>query len=108
MINVIISENLYHREFVEKYTSGFEKLKERARKFTPEKTAAITGLSAEAVEETARFYAAHQPSNMVIGVASSTAPPTAPGHRAINVLRAIVGSIEMQGAMSSARHARVF
>jgi anaerobic selenocysteine-containing dehydrogenase len=42
MINVIITEGLYDREFVDKWCYGFEKLAERAQEYSPEKVAEIT------------------------------------------------------------------
>lgn len=98
MTHVIIEEELYHKEFIQEYTSGFEALKERARGYPPDKVARITGLSADTVRETARFYATHQPSNMVIGVATEhSAANSIQAIRAINILRAIVGSIDVEG-----------
>jgi anaerobic selenocysteine-containing dehydrogenase len=35
MINVIIEEGLYDRDFVEKWCYGFDKLAERAREYPP-------------------------------------------------------------------------
>jgi anaerobic selenocysteine-containing dehydrogenase len=98
MINIIIQEKLYHEEFVRKYTRGFEELRERAKTFTLERTAEITGLSPYTIRQTARFFASHQPSNMVIGVASEhSAPNSIQAIRAINILRAIVGAIDVEG-----------
>lgn len=98
MIQIIIDEGLYHKDFVEKYTSGFAALKERAQAYPPERVARITGLSPDAVREIARFYATNQPSTMVIGVAAEhTAPNSIQAIRAINILRAIVGSIDIEG-----------
>ncbi len=37
MLNVIINEGLYNKEFVEKWTFGFDKLSERVQEYTPEK-----------------------------------------------------------------------
>ena len=33
LLNVIINENLYNKEFVEKWTYGFDKLKERVQQY---------------------------------------------------------------------------
>ena len=46
MMNVIISEDLVDRDYVEKYTTGFDELKERVRAYTPELVAEITGIPA--------------------------------------------------------------
>ena len=98
MMHVIIEENLYDREFVEQATSGFEALRERVERFTPEKTAGITGLSEYTVVEIARFFARHQPCTMVIGVAAEhSSPNSIQAIRAVNLLRAIVGSIDVEG-----------
>jgi len=61
MINVIINENLYDSEFVEKWTTGFDKLREHVKQYTPEKVAAITWIPAEAIKEAARLYAQNKP-----------------------------------------------
>ena len=44
MAHVIIEEDLYDKEFVEKYVSGFEEYKNYVRTFTPEKAQEITGV----------------------------------------------------------------
>ncbi len=41
MINVIIEEELWDKEFVEKYTDGFDKLVEHVKEYTPEKAEII-------------------------------------------------------------------
>ena len=98
MMHVIIRENLYDKPYVENYTVGFDQLKERVEAYPPEKVAAITGLTIDAVIETAKYYAANQPSNMVIGVASEhSAPNSIQAIRALNLLKAIVGSVDVPG-----------
>lgn len=57
IMNVLIRENLYDREFVQKWCHGFEELKAYAAEFTPEKTEAITGVPAKDVVAAARMYA---------------------------------------------------
>jgi anaerobic selenocysteine-containing dehydrogenase len=42
MMNVIIAEELYDKEFVSKWCYGFEELREHVRDFPPEKVAGIT------------------------------------------------------------------
>jgi formate dehydrogenase alpha subunit len=57
MIHVIIKEELYDKDFVERRTEGFEELKAVVEKFTPEMVAATTGIPAEDIEGAARLYA---------------------------------------------------
>lgn len=57
MINLIIREELYDKEFVVKHTSGFEELANHVRLNTPKWAAAITGIAEEAIMDLARIYA---------------------------------------------------
>ena len=57
MIQTIINEDLYDREFVSKWVHGFEQLKEYAGEFTPEKVSAITGTSPDQIRAAARSFA---------------------------------------------------
>lgn len=57
LMNVIINEELYDKEYVEKRTVDFEKLKETVQKFTPEYVEGITCIPAEEIKEAARTYA---------------------------------------------------
>ena len=56
-MHVIIKENLYDKEFVEKRTEDFEKLKTAVLKYTPEYVEKITGISANKIIETAKIFA---------------------------------------------------
>lgn len=57
MMNVIISEGLEDKEFIEKRTKNFEELKEVVKNYPPEKVADITEASADLIREAARMYA---------------------------------------------------
>jgi anaerobic selenocysteine-containing dehydrogenase len=67
-LNVIIEENLYDREFVEKWTYGFKELKDRVKEYPPGKVADITWLSADQIRESARIYALNRPSAITLGL----------------------------------------
>lgn len=57
MMHVIIEEELFNTEWVERHTSDFENLKAQVKSFTPAYTSKITGLSEIDIVETARDYA---------------------------------------------------
>lgn len=57
MINTIISEKIYDKEFVKNRTNGFEALKQTVEKYTPEFVEKITGIPAEDLKAAARLYA---------------------------------------------------
>ena len=58
MINVILEEGLENKEYIEKNTEDFHKLKEVVVKYTPEAAAEICGVSAEDIRKAARLYGA--------------------------------------------------
>ncbi len=57
MMNVIISEGLEDKEFIEKRTKNFEELKEVVKNYPPEKVESITEASADLIREAAIMYA---------------------------------------------------
>jgi formate dehydrogenase alpha subunit len=57
MLNVIIENNLYDKEFVEKHTENFEQLKEVVKDYTPEVVAEICGVDKEDIIKAAHIYA---------------------------------------------------
>src|SRR2546430_10217563 len=61
MMHVIISEDLLDRDYVARYTVGFEQLRERVEAYPPDVVAGITGLAAEAIIKLAREYASVKP-----------------------------------------------
>jgi len=56
LMNVMIAENLYDQEYVEKRTEGFEALKKTVEKYTPEYVEEISGVPAEDLRSAARMY----------------------------------------------------
>jgi predicted molibdopterin-dependent oxidoreductase YjgC len=57
LANVIISEDLHNKEFIERATENFEAYKEKVAGYTPELAEKITGVPAEDIREVARMYA---------------------------------------------------
>lgn len=99
MINVIIKENLYDKEFVEQWTTGFEELAKMIEDYPPEKVAEITWVPAETIRGVARMYATRKPAAMheVNGLDQHTnVVQTA---RALAILRSITGNIDVPGSM---------
>lgn len=92
MMNVIIGEGLVDHEYVDKYTLGYEALKERAAEFPPERVESITGIPAADVRRLAREYATTQPSAIRQGVAVERSPGGGDAIRAITMLPALVGA----------------
>lgn len=92
MINVIIQEELFDRDYIEKYTLGFEELKARAAEFPVDRVSAITGIQENDIRVLAREYSTTQPSAIRQGVAVERSPGGGDAIRAITCLPALVGA----------------
>lgn len=56
LMHVIIEEGLVDRDYVERFTSGFDDLKALTAKYSPEVAAEICGIEPELIREIARAY----------------------------------------------------
>jgi anaerobic selenocysteine-containing dehydrogenase len=92
VIHVIFRDGREDRDYLERYTLGAERLRERAREWTPERTAAATGLSAEEVESFAREYASSQPSAIRLNYGLNRHAGGGMAVRTIACLPAVVGA----------------
>jgi anaerobic selenocysteine-containing dehydrogenase len=92
MMNVIIAEDLVDRDYVEKYTLGYDEMKARAAEYPPGKVSEITGIPAADIRQLAREYATTQPSAIRQGVAVERSPGGGQAIRAITCLPALVGA----------------
>lgn len=98
-LNIIIAERLYDEAFIDKWTFGFDRLKQRVADFTPERAAEITWVPAEKIKEAARMYATIKPASFAsLGMATDQI-----GLNSIRVeqmrlcLRAITGNMSANG-----------
>ena len=97
MLNVIIEEDLYDHDFVEKWCYGFEQLAERVKELPAEKAAEICGLDANQIREAARVYAAAKPAQIAWGLAIDQKSNGVQAGHCIMALEAITGNIDVPG-----------
>ena len=98
MANVILSEGLWDREFVEKYVSGFGEFRAYAASFTPERVEQITGVKKELVVEAARIYALNKPSAIMFSASPVVHNINGlQNYRAVEALIAITGNYDVPG-----------
>jgi anaerobic selenocysteine-containing dehydrogenase len=98
MINVIINERLYDSQFVEKWMTGFDNLEELVREYTPEKVELITTVPATRLREATITYAGNKPANLIVSPVSTThCSNGVQNHRAIILLPALTGNIDVKG-----------
>lgn len=97
-MNVIINENLHDKEFIEKWTVGFDGLKKLAQEYTPERVEEITRVPAGKIREAARLFASNKPGKVHLSPNSTTHHANGvQNHRAVILLAAITGNFEVPG-----------
>ncbi len=91
MVNVIIEEGLYDREFVDARCIGFEELCARVAEHTPERAAVTCGIDAEDICIAARLYAGAEAAIIPWGVVPDMQINSTSLIQAQCILRAICG-----------------
>jgi anaerobic selenocysteine-containing dehydrogenase len=97
VLNVIIKEGLYDKEFVEKWTVGFNKFAQLIEDYPPEKVEEITWVPTEIIRKIARMFATTKPACISPRNALDQHMNASCGIRAINVLMAITGNLDIKG-----------
>lgn len=105
MINVIISEEIYDRNFVEQWTTGLDELRARVAEFTPEKVSEITWIPADDIVAAARMYARARRAAIHWGVPIDKCPEGNVVAQAINHLWCLTGNLDVPGGNVIARPA---
>ena len=99
-MHVLIAENLYDRDYVAQYASGFDQLAAHVKEFTPEWAAGITELPAEQIRETARAMGAAKPAVAIHpGRHVTWYGDDTQRARAMAILTALVGSWGRKGGI---------
>ncbi|XOF32753.1 MAG: molybdopterin-dependent oxidoreductase [Candidatus Electrothrix sp. YB6] len=99
-INIIITEKLYDKEYVEKYTEGFAEVKEAVKKYTPEWAAQETELPMQQIVESVRELGRYAP-NVVVhpGRHYSWYGNDTQRARAVAIINALLGTWGRKGGM---------
>ncbi len=97
MVNVIINEELYDKEFVEKWCYGFDELKARAEEYSPEKVETITQVPADKIREAARLYAINRPGAWIEGMGVEHLQQSIQALHARWILAGLTANIDIEG-----------
>jgi anaerobic selenocysteine-containing dehydrogenase len=97
MLHVIINEELYDKDFVEKWTYGFEELKKRVQEYPPQKVSEITWVPTEKIISAARLYAESKPASIRFGQPLDSNPQATSTVHALNCLWTITGNLDIPG-----------
>jgi assimilatory nitrate reductase catalytic subunit len=98
LIHILIEHDLIDHEYIARFTSGFDALRESVREYTPARVAEITGLSEDLIYRMASLYANARAAMTAwtMGVNHSTKGTETVN--AINNLSLITGNIGREGA----------
>jgi formate dehydrogenase major subunit len=97
MLHVIVSEQLYDRQYVEAQTEGFENLKRHIQDFSPEEMEAICGIDAQTIRDVARAYAKAERAIIFWGMGISQHVHGTDNARCLIALSLITGQVGRPG-----------
>lgn len=96
-LKVIIDEGLYDKDFVERWTVGFDALRRRVEEFPLERVAKITGVDADLIARAARMYAGIHPAVIPWTPITDQQRNSTSAIRLMSTLRAICGNLDVKG-----------
>ena len=97
MLNVIVNEELYDKEFVKNHVHGWEPFLKRVNEYPLDKVEAITWVSKDKIREAARLFATTKPAAIQWGVAIEQQISCADNNRSLMALMGITGNIDVPG-----------
>lgn len=97
MIKVIVEEGLYDHDFIQRWTLGFDELKEHVASLSMKEISAVTWVPEEGIREAARLYARARPACLQWGNALEHTAQSVQCARALLILMAITGNLDSPG-----------
>ncbi len=97
LMNVIISENLQAKAFIESRTTGFDDLKECVAKYTPEHVAGITGIPSKDLIAAARLFATETPGSILYAMGITQHTSGTNNVKCLASLSMLCGNLGMAG-----------
>ena len=91
VMHVLVREGWLDRDYIERYTLGFDALAARAREFDPQRVARICGITAEEIEQFARDYWEIRPAAIRLNYGMQRAAGGGNAVRAVACLPALAG-----------------
>ncbi|RLG71379.1 MAG: formate dehydrogenase subunit alpha [Methanobacteriota archaeon] len=96
-MNIILSENLHDKEFIEKRTEGFEELRETIKKYTPERVEKITGIPKNKLVEAAKMFGVAERAAIVYSMGITQHVTGVDNVRSIANLAMLTGNVGREG-----------
>jgi anaerobic selenocysteine-containing dehydrogenase len=97
MLNVIVNEELYDKEFVAKHVYGWEPFVKRVNEYPLEKVSEITWVPQDKIRQAARLFATTKPAAIQWGVAIEQQVTCADNNRSLMALMGVTGNIDVPG-----------
>lgn len=97
LMHVIVREGLHDRDYIERYTTGFDKLGERLKEYSPEQVSQITGIEVDKIVSLARSMATTHPTAIRINYGLQRHYGGGMAVRAISCIPAITGAWRYAG-----------
>ena len=97
MLNVVVEEDLYDHDFVEKWCYGFDEFADRVRQYTPEWAEPITWIDKEQIVDVARKFATSKHSALGWGLAVDQNPNGVQLAQCLLSLMAITDNLDVPG-----------
>ncbi len=97
MIKVIIEEQLYDKEYVSKWTIGFEQLEQHVASYSLKDVERDTWVPEQQIVEAARLYAKNKPGLILWGNGLEQGVSALQSCRAVSILTALTGNVGIPG-----------
>ena len=101
---ILIRDGLVDDAFVDEWTLGYEDFKEYVKEFTPENVSNITGVPEEVIEELAEEIADAEGASYVMYTGLEYTKSGVQNIRAVQVLWALAGQLDVEGGRCFVRH----
>jgi anaerobic selenocysteine-containing dehydrogenase len=92
LMHILVRDHLYDREYVERWTCGFEQLRERIAEYPPDRVSALTGISVADIEKLAHEYATTTPAVIRLNYGVQRSDNGGAAIRAVAMLPALIGA----------------
>lgn len=99
MLHVLLTENLWDRDFTDRWIKGFNRFRETVIKsaFSPEAGEGITGIDPELVRSVARAYANAKPASIFTGNGLEHHPSGVNTTMLLAIVKAVCGNLDVPG-----------
>jgi anaerobic selenocysteine-containing dehydrogenase len=97
ILKVVIEDDLYDKDFVANWTVGFNELAEHVKSFSLEDVERTTWVPWRQIQKLARMYAGIHPASLKVGNGVDGTVSTFQTYRAMAILRAVIGNLNVPG-----------